>query len=302
MKVALFDLDINKYTLRKFPNLALMKLSAYHKKCGDRIYFNSLLEIPDRVYASAVFTWNRKINYSLPEDTIYGGPAWIATPMLSTEAEHILPDYDLYPYIDFSMGFTSRGCIRHCPWCKVPDLEGDICYWADFKEFWDRRHKRLLLLDNNLLASPHCLDTLKGLATIPAEIDFNQGLDIRLLDDEKTNLLKKLNNKKLRFAFDSLSYEDSIRSGIALLVKAGFKTRHLHFYVLIGFPGDETWLERMKILASLNVNVYPMIYRGDDGKEGKVNRQIVPDVFWHGARNNINKFLSVAGRLPGRPN
>lgn len=301
MKVALIDLDIGRRTRKKFPNLALMKLSASHKARGDQIYLNSLLEKPDIVYASAVFSWNRKKSIGLPERSVIGGPAWSAGPSLPPNIDHIMPDYGLYSGVDFSMGFTSRGCIHHCAWCKVPSLEGQIRDSANFREFWDRRHSRLLLLDNNLLAAPSCAATLHELSSLAVEVDFNQGLDIRLLTDFHTAMLVRIRTNKLRFAFDSLAYESSVRQGIKLLDAVGIKRRHLAFYVLVGFPGDETWLERMKLLAAFNVDVYPMIYRDEEGKEGKVNRQVVPDVFWHGARSNINKFLSVAGRLPGRP-
>ncbi len=301
MKIALIDIDVGKRTRCKFPNLALMKLSAYHRQRGDEVYLNSLLERPDKVYASAVFSWHRKQANGLPENSIIGGPAWLATPNLTPEVDHIMPDYDLYAGVDFSMGFTSRGCIRHCTWCKVPDLEGGIRATASFLEFWDRRHSRVRLLDNNLLAAPNCADTLRELSNSPVEVDFNQGLDIRLLTDFDAVMLARIRTTKLRFAFDSLSYESSVRQGIKLLDIAGIKRRHLSFYVLVGFPGDETWLERMKLLASLNVDVYPMVYRDEEGKEGRVKRETVPNIFWHGARSNINKFLSVAGRLGGRP-
>ena len=300
MKVSLIDLDINKHTRRKFPNLALMKLAAYHKQRGDQVNLNSLLERPDRVYASAVFSWHRKAANGLPENSIIGGPAWSDGAGLAPEIEHIMPDYSLYPELDFSIGFTSRGCIRHCRWCKVPELEGGIRATASFLEFWDRRHSRVLLLDNNLLAAPNCADTLRELSNSPVEVDFNQGLDIRLLTDFDAALLARIRTAKLRFAFDNLAYESSVREGIKLLDNAGIKRRHLSFYVLVGFPGDESWLERMKLMASFNVDVYPMIYRDEDGTSATVTRETVPNIFWHGARANITKFLSVAGRIGGR--
>ena len=299
MRVSLIDLDIDKRTLQKFPNLALMKLSTFHKAKGNTVSLNFPMGA-DFIYASCVFTWHKAKVASVPADAQVGGAGVSLTSCLPYEIEHIMPDYDLYAGVDFSMGYTSRGCLRDCPWCKVRAKEGLPQAWASPREFYNPKHSRLLLLDNNLFAASNCRDTLRECVAIPAEIDCNQGLDIRLLDDEKANLLRQLKTSTLRFAYDSISYEESIRRGIPLLINAGFKPRHLSFYVLIGFPGDDTWLERMKLLASFNVNVYPMVYRDDSGKEGKVSKKVVPDIFWHGARANINKFLSVAGRLPGR--
>lgn len=299
MKVSLVDLDINRWTRRKFPNLALMKLSAYYKAKRYEVSLNDIY-LADMIYASCVFTWNSKWAVKVPQTAHIGGSGISLSETLPDDIEHIMPDYDLYSGVDFSMGYTSRGCIRDCPWCKVRAKEGPITAWASPREFWNPKHSRLIFLDNNTLAAPNCRETLIEAAAIPAVVDFNQGNDIRLVDDEKAALLRNIKTQTLRFAFDSLSYESSVRRGIAYLLKAGFTSRHLSFYALIGFPGDDTWLERMKILASFNVNVYPMIYRDDEGKEGKVQRHEVPDIFWHGARSNINKFLSVVGRLPGR--
>ncbi|GAJ17604.1 unnamed protein product, partial [marine sediment metagenome] len=162
MKVLLMDLDVIKQR-RPSPNLALMKLSAYHKAKGDEVFLNFPLQPPDIAYASCVFTWNAGRKTTVPNGAILGGSGIDLKAELLPEVEHIMPDYSLYPSIDSSMGFTSRGCIRNCPWCIVPVKEGQIKPWSRIYEFWDRRHRKITLLDNNLLAAPNWQQTMEDL-------------------------------------------------------------------------------------------------------------------------------------------
>jgi len=129
------------------------------------------------------------------------------------------------------------------------------------------------------------------------EVDINQGLDIRLVNDENAWYLNRIRTKKLRFAFDDIAYEGAVRRGIELLIKAGIPARKLSFYVLVGFQGDETAIKRMKLLKSYDVDIYPMIYKGFNGKEPEMNIRWDGTIFWHGARQNIRKFLRVVKRL-----
>jgi len=297
MKILLLDLDITRRR-KPFPNLALMKISAFHKAKGDHVFLNFPLCQPDVTYISCVFTWNKKKITGFPPGAVIGGSGIDLKAELPPEIEHIMPDYTLYPNMDFSLGFTSRGCIRNCPWCIVPEKEGKVKPWASIYEFWDRKHKKIVLLDNNLLASPNWKEVLKELAQLPVKVDFNQGLDIRLIDEEKIWWLKKIQTKVLRFSFDHISYESSVRRGIELLLSAGIPPRKLSFYVLIGFNGNtDDAIERIKILQSYNVDVYPMIYKGPDGKEPQLARKWKGTIFWHGGRNNLRKFLRVTGRV-----
>lgn len=301
MKVLLMDLDIERRKARRkrsFPNLALMKLSSYHKQKGDQVHLNFPLKRADIIYASCVFTWNRTRVKELPEDAYLGGPGLKLNRELPHQVEHIMPDYSLYPDVKFSMGFTSRGCIRRCPWCNVPENEGGIKDWADFHEFWNPEHKRILLLDNNILAAPSWRQTLADLGDMNVEVDFNQGLDIRLLSEESVWYLKRVKTKRLRFAFDDIGYERAVREGMKLLIASGISPRKLSFYVLIGYNGDETALDRMQLLRSYDVDVYPMLYKDDKGREPDLPEKLTnADLTWHGPRGNLVKFLRVAGRL-----
>ena len=299
MKVLLMDLDIIKQR-RPFPNLALMKLSAYHKARGDEVFLNFPLRQPDITYASCVFTWNAKRRLTVPDGAIVGGSGIDLKVGLPPEVENIMPDYSLYPGVDFSLGFTSRGCIRRCPWCIVPEKEGQIKPGARIYEFWDRRHKKIVLLDNNLLAAPNWRLTMDDLIAEGLEVDFNQGLDIRLLNEENLDYLKQVKVKELRFAFDHIGYEEAVREGIELLLANGLGSRKLSFYFLYGFPViEQECVERMKLLHSYNVGVYPMAYKGPDGKEPQRRILKVDDIpLLHGPRQNIDKFLRLVGRLP----
>ncbi len=297
MKVLLMDLDVIK-ARRPSPNLALMKLSAYHKAKGDDVYLNFPLRQADITYASCVFTWNTKRRNEVPDGATIGGSGIDLKAELPPEVEHIMPDYSLYSGVDFSLGFTSRGCIRKCPWCIVPEKEGQIKPWARIYEFWDRRHRKITLLDNNLLAAPNWRLTMDDLIAEGLEVDFNQGLDIRLVNEENVGYLKRVKTHKLRFAFDDIAHESAVRRGIELLLDNGIRSRKLSFYLLVGFNNDRTAVERAVILHPYNVEIYPMAYKGLDGREPPRVKLEVPDILWHGSRRNINKFLRLVGRLP----
>lgn len=297
------DLDIIGQR-KPFPNLALCKLSAYHKARGDEVYLNFPLDRPDITYASCVFTWHSKRRATVPYGTILGGSAIDLKAELPPEVEHMKPDYNLYPNVsplvkDSSIGFTSRGCIRKCPWCIVPDKEGGIRPVGRIYEFLERRYRKITLLDNNILAAPNWQQTMEDLLAEGLECDFNQGLDIRLVNEENVGYLKRVKTKKLRFAFDDITYESAVRRGIELSLSNGINSRHLSFFFLVGFSNDDAVLERVNILQSYNVDIYPMAYRGTDGKEPARRVLEVANLpFFHGSRRNISKFLRLVGRLP----
>ena len=280
MKVLLFDADMPTHpTTRKRvkgPNLALMKLAAWHKARGDQVELNFPLGEYGLVYASCVFPKNRERIETLPFDgVIAGGSGWDLRGGLPPEIEHTMPDYSLYG-CDFSMGFTSRGCIRRCPWCVVPEKEGGIQPGASIYEFWDRRHDRIKLLDNNLLAAPNWKETLRDLASQDLEVDFNQGLDIRLIDDEKAFWLAEVRfGRWLRFSFDRPAMEKQVREGIEMLRSSGIPPRCLSFYMLIGFDTTfEQDMERLNLLESYGCDVFAMRYQ-------QVN-EVKPRVAWDG--------------------
>lgn len=262
MRIALIDVD------SKIPNLALMKLSAHHKAKGDQVEpYMPVFSKPDLAYASKVFTDTPEYSYLPACDVIKAGSGWDLKTELPPEVENMCPDYSLYR-IDYAMGFTTRGCIRNCKFCVVPEKEGYIRAVADVTDFWSGQ-KNLMLMDNNLTAEPeHYKRVIRQLIKHGIRTSFTQGLDIRLIDDEKAALLAKVRlwkDKRIHFAFDSVKHEAAVRRGIDCLLKAGIIPRNLSFYVLIGFDSTpEEDLYRVEFLRSYGVSPFVMAYNKKD--------------------------------------
>ena len=255
-KVLLIDID------SKIPNLALMKLSAYHKNRGDEVELNWYFGKHDMVYASCIFKENKKLLNELPfANAIKGGSGtedWSIT--LPDNVEHVMPDYDLY-HCDYSMGFATRGCFRKCPFCIVRNKEGKLKPWSDIYEWWDKRHRKLLFLDNNILGSrQHFFKICEQVRKEKLRVDFNQGLDIRLMDDELAEALGSLTHEQYRFAFDNMEDEEAVRKGIKLLEKYGVKCNR--FYVLCAYNTTlEQDLYRLNLLKELGQRAYLMRFK-----------------------------------------
>ncbi len=252
----------------KWPNLALMKLATYHKVKGDEVeLFFPLSGGYDVVYAAKVFKFTPDSPY-LPPDAIKGGTGYDLTAHLPDEAESCFPDYSLYPWWDKAIGFTTRGCVRRCPFCVVPEKEGAIRVIGDLRSFWNGQ-KQVILLDNNLTAAPmeHFRRVVAQMVEAKVQVDFSQGLDIRLLNDEHAALLANVSlgkNGYIHFAWDNPSHEDAVRRGIAILAKH-MTLRRIMFYVLIGFnTTPEEDLHRVETLRGLKVDPFVMPFNKTD--------------------------------------
>jgi hypothetical protein len=259
MKIGLYDHENNGY-----PNLALMKLSAWHKARGDTVeWFNPIIGNYDRVYTSKIFTWTPPNKYLPPEITVYGGTGFDITKTLDDEVENMVPDYSLYN-CDKSYGFLTRGCIRSCPWCFVPKKEGKIRAHHDIEDF--ARHKEVVLMDNNVLAHPHGIAQIEKIAKLGLKIDFNQGLDARLIDDGIARLLGKVKwSPYLRLACDSLSMMEPVRKAVELLRWHNVTPSKYFCYVLVKDIDDA--LERVRFLKGIYVNPFCQPYRDLEGNE-----------------------------------
>lgn len=168
MKVLLVQVD------GKMPNLALMKISSWHKKQGDKVFLQNLIN-PDKVYISCIFSQNRAKALGIAKMfncQVEVGGYGINDAQLPFDVEHTMPDYSLYG-IRYSIGFTSRGCIRNCPWCIVPKKEGNIKDHAPINEFYVSAWKKLILWDNNFLASPRWYENLREIITRKIKVSFN---------------------------------------------------------------------------------------------------------------------------------
>jgi hypothetical protein len=227
MNIGLVDVDGHN-----FPNLALMKLSAWHKSKGDEVERADMFGSYDIVYMSKVFTFTAEDYMCYNTDTIQKGGTGYKnySTVLPKEIEHIYPDYSLYN-TDYAIGFATRGCPNKCPWCVVPKKEGNIRPNAEIKEFWNGQ-RNLVLLDNNILAHEFGLQQLEETARLGIHIDCNQGLDARIIakDVEIQKLLAKNKwNKYIRLACDKKSQMESVE--IAINKIREYAGRNIPFFV-----------------------------------------------------------------------
>lgn len=256
-KVLLIDVD------SRIPNLALMKLSAWHKARGDEVGFN--VTNPTHVYASVVFKKNKHrvdgLRYYYPDaEIMVGGSGYDLAATLPAEVERLAPDYSLYPGLDYSMGFTSRGCVRNCYFCIVPGKEGKYRRVQHPREFV--QHDKVKLLDNNWYADRDWFfETSNWLIEHNVAVDVTQGMDIRLLTPEIAAQLKRLRWwRPMHFAFDDMSSKEAVLRGLDILKAEGFDLKHdLNVYV---YCHDDTQYDdavaRCRILRSRMVTAYVM--------------------------------------------
>lgn len=262
MKVGLIDVDGHN-----FPNLALMKISAWHKKKGDDVEWCFPMMHYDIVYQSKVFddTYSPDIDWIPQADkVIKGGTGYGLDNTLPYEIEHIYPDYSLYPDLtkDTAYGFLTRGCPRGCKFCIVASKEGRKSYKvADLKEFW-RGQKHIELLDPNILACREHPELLRQLIDSKACVNFNQGLDIRLTNEENIALLNAIKVKEIHFAWDNA--EDYLKpcfERYKALAKHKPHGRYGTVYCLTNFGSTmEENLYRIYTLRDLGYDPYVMIY------------------------------------------
>ena len=235
MKICLIDAD------SVIPNLALMRLSAYYKNRGDivNLFCANLSYYPDKkkriffippgydqYFCSCIFS--RTKDFIVGKNIQFGGTGHDLQTKLPDEVESLAPDYDIYPDNDISYGFISRGCIRNCKFCVVPQKEGGIRQVSTIANIV--RHKKVKFLDNNFLALPNHKKLLEELVSKRIRCQFNQGFDIRLIDKENSRLLSKMNYLgEYIFAFDSYSYLSLIEEKMPLL--SWRKPYQLKFFV-----------------------------------------------------------------------
>lgn len=254
MKIALHDHENKKY-----PNVGLMKLGAWHKRqCDDVEWF-----IPgssyDKVYSSKVFTWTKR-DPELPHDAICGGTGFDMTITLPEEVEHCCPDYSLYE-TDKSYGFLTRGCIRSCKDCFVPEKEGKIQENADIDEFL--RHDSVVLMDNNVLAHKHGIKQIEKMIKLNIKVDFNQGLDARLIDNSVAKLLSKVRwQPSIRLACDSDQSMLAVEKAVELLRWHNTSPPRYFCYVLS--KDFESTYRRVRFLRKLYVDPFIQTLRNKD--------------------------------------
>jgi len=295
MKIGLIDVDGHN-----FPNIPLMKLSAYHKQIGDEVdwYYPLISGHCDKVYMSKVFSFTPDYQYYIDADeVIRGGSGYCITyengrevyqknkdKNLPDEIEHIYPDYSIYHELtkDTAFGFLTRGC----GFCHVANKEGKCSRKvADLSEFWNGQ-KNIVLCDPNILACPDHEDLLSQLIESGASVEFNQGLDIRLVTEKNLDLLKQVKLKNIHFAFDRYQDKDIIEPRLRRFVhETGFnKDRgHVMVYILCNYDTTiEQDLYRIQLCRELKVAPFPMIYDKEhaDPIYRQLQRWCNNNVFW----------------------
>lgn len=259
MKIALNDSDKTN-----FPNLALMKLSAYHKAEGDSVewYMPIMSQFYNKIYSSKVFTFTQED--SLLGNVVKGGTGYNMFNNLPEEIEHTCPDYSLYPEFKSALGFLTRGCPNKCKWCIVPKKEGNIKPNADIEEFIDNR-KTAVLMDNNVLASEHGLGQIEKIIDLKIKVDFNQGLDARIIAENKqvAELLSKTKwIRFIRMACDHKGQMKYIEKALQNLNEFGVKNYRIFVYMLVTDLDDA--MERAVFLRELNTSPFAQPYRDFD--------------------------------------
>lgn len=262
MKIGLIDVDGHN-----FPNLALMKISAYHKALGDTVEWCFPLDHYDIVYQSKVFdeTYSPDIEwYPMADKVIKGGTGYGLDNKLPKVIEHMYPDYSLYPELtkDTAYGFLTRGCPRGCKFCIVAGKEGRRSIKvANLSEFW-RGQKHIVLCDPNILACKEHPDLLQQLVDSNAYVDFNQGLDIRLTNEQNIDLINRIKLKSIHFAWDNA--KDDLKPYFERYKQLAKHKPHGHYgtvYILTNFGSTmEENLYRIYTLRDLGFNPYVMIY------------------------------------------
>lgn len=277
MRIGLIDVDSHN-----FPNLALMKLSAWHKSKGDIVEWYSPMFSGhlDRVYMSKVFSFTPDYEYFVDADEVIRGGSGYCISLtdgketyntekdncLPPEVEHVYPDYSLYPQLtkETAYGYLTRGCPRNCAFCHTTQKDGRRSVKvADLGEFYNGQ-KEVVLLDQNILACREHLDLLDQLIESGARVEFNGGLDIRMINEQNIEKIKLLKLKCIHFAFDRWQDRDIIEPRLRLFAeRTGYnKDRgRVMVYILTNFDTTlEQDIYRIQLCRELKFSPYPMIY------------------------------------------
>ena len=279
MKIGLIDVDGHN-----FPNIPLMKLSAWHKQNGDSVEWYKPLFTGhcDIVYMSKVFTFTPDYQYYIDSKIIVRGGTGYFYPdggrSLDNEMEHIYPDYSLYPELtkNTAYGFLTRGCPRGCEFCIVKDKEGECSKKvADLSEFWSGQ-KNIVLLDPNMFACKNWKELSQQLIDSKAWIDFSQGCDIRIMTEEKAKYIKQMKIKQIHFAWDRWEDKEIILPKFEKFKQITlWDKRKLPVYVLVNFNTSHRQdLERIYILRELGYWPYVMVYEKEKLPKGHITRKL----------------------------
>lgn len=236
MNVALLAVDSN------YPNLALMKVSAWHKSQGDTVEWYNPFDTYDRLYMAKVFSFTPDYGFVIANvrgEVVRGGTGYDICSSLPGDMDRLQPDYSLYPAVDSrtSYGFLTRGCPNRCRWCVVPQKEGGIRPYMDVDDITLHGERPYaVLMDNNVLACDYGLSQLEKIAERGYHVDFNQGLDARLVTLDVARLLARVKwIKRIRFGCDTTAQIVECERAIQLVRQAGYKGEFFLYCILIDF-------------------------------------------------------------------
>jgi len=252
MKILLINIDSKKI------NIALKKIELYHQSKGDEVIWNMPLFrfISDKIYVSCIFTKNKDkcLEYENDPKCLIGGSGYDLNIKLPDEIETMKPKINI--------GFTTRGCIRNCSFCIVNKKEGQFQITGDIYDFWDGKSKNITILDNNILADKkHFYMICEQIKKENLIVDFNQGLDFRLLEKDIIQKLKTIKLKELRLSFDNIQDKKEILKTIQLLSDYNLRA---FFYVLIGFNSTiQEDLEKINLINNWNHRAFAMLHENN---------------------------------------
>ena len=280
MRIGFIDVDGHH-----FPNLALMRISAYHKQRGDTVewWWSDFIHY-DIVYMSKIFSEAYSPDIPAPmnaDKVIRGGTGYCISlgedgkehfdkdknVPLEPEIERCFPDYSIYPQFEFALSMTSRGCPRGCSFCHVAAKEGRCAVKvADVKDFWNGQ-KEIKVLDPNITACREKRDLMKQYKDTGVLIDFTQGLDIRLLDEEDIADINAMRMSNIHFARDNP--QDNLGEAFSRYAKKATHKPHGDcggVYILTNYERCtieehvERALHRIYTVRDLGFSPYLMLY------------------------------------------
>lgn len=263
LKIGLHDSEAETLKRKTFPNYALMKISAWHKSHGDTVEWWYPMGNFDRVYSSKIFDFTPENPY-LPADTIKGGTGYDIHLVLPDEIENMFPDYSIYPDCDYAIGYITRGCPNKCRWCVVPEKEGVIKPYRTWQELIRPDSRKLVLMDNNILACEYGINQLESLIDSGYAIDLNQGMDARLVDDSIAEILSKIKwIRYIRFSCDTLGQINAVENAVRLLETYGVKSYRVFIYLLVTSDIDNA-VQRVECLKKFRgITIYAQAERNE---------------------------------------
>ena len=290
MKKHILLVEPNYYS--QYPPIGLLKLSTFHKNKGNTTELVTKNKFPkkapDIVYVTSLFTWAwkpvwkavRTFKAWFPDSELWLGGLYASLlpdhaklsgvdriyQGIFGEAEDLMPDYNLVPDWNGSIIFASRGCNNKCVYCVVPRLEGKIhsCKKSVKHLIWPN-HSKVIFFDNNILSSPHWKAIFDEIIELGKKVDFNQGLDSRLMSDEAAQKISKMNIKRVRLAYDRPSQRQFVKKAITRLYENGISRRKILVYTLYNFTeSPDEFFGRVRDILIWRAVCYPMRFQPCD--------------------------------------